>query len=136
MEKAPQAVRDLASKLIEIVKALGDPVTVAWGRGKLGSMTVKRHLGGLIEIYGSGLVSFRPSKFPRALGDDITAEYRHALEKLIPTAMRMQYPQVRPDEAARVALALCELVERVLREAAQRTRQPGSPPRSASHVEG
>lgn len=135
-QKAPRAVRDLASRLIEIVKRSPDSVTVAWGRGKLGSMTVKRHGGGLIEIYVSGLVCFRPSKFARALGDDIGAEYRHGLEKLVPGAMRMQYPQVPPAEAARVAPALCELVERVLSEAKEGTRQPGSQSPSASHVEG
>ena len=135
-EKAPKPVRHLASLLIALVKGFPDSVTVAWGTGKLGSMTVKRHGGGLIEVYGSGRVRFRPLKFARALGDDIGAEYRHGLDKLVPGAMRMQYPRVPPDEAARVASALYELIEQALSRAEGGTGVLGSEPRLASDLEG
>ena len=67
-------------------------------------MVVKRHDGGLIEVYGSGKIKFRPQKFTRALGKKAAAEYRRGLEQVVPTAMRMDYPRVPVEEAAKLIM--------------------------------
>jgi hypothetical protein len=77
-------------------------------------MVVKRNDGGLIEVYGSGKIKFRPRKFGRALGEEASADYRRGLEQIVPAAMRMEYPRVAVDQAAKVAPALLDLVRRTL----------------------
>jgi hypothetical protein len=79
-------------------------------------MVLKRHGGGLIEVYGSGKVRFRPSKFGRALGEEGGREYRNGLDQIVPGAMRMGYPRVSASEAATAAPALFELVRKALEE--------------------
>jgi hypothetical protein len=86
-------------------------------------MVVKRHDGGLIEVYASGKVKFRPRKFTRALGDKAGVEYGDGLKKMIPEAMRLDYPRLSPVEAARVAPALFDLVRKALEDA----ERPGGP---------
>jgi hypothetical protein len=51
---APKKVGELASQLRELARRYPGSVSLAWGTGKDGSMVVKRHNGGLIEIFGSG----------------------------------------------------------------------------------
>jgi hypothetical protein len=113
-EEAPTPVRELAAKLRDLAYRFPESVKLAWGTGKEGSMVVKRHDGGLIEVYGSGKVKFRPKKFARALGDDAGEEYRRGLEQIVPEAMRMQYPRVPADQAAKAAPALFNLVQQML----------------------
>jgi len=113
---APQGVRDLATKLRELASRFPESVTLAWGTGRNGSMVLKRHGGGLIEVYGSGKVRFRPSKFGRALGEEGGREYRNGLDQIVPGAMRMGYPRVSASEAATAAPALFELVRKALEE--------------------
>lgn len=115
--EAPQQVRDLATNVRELASRFPESVTLAWGTGKDGSMVVKRHGGGLIEVYGSGKVKFRPKIFTRALGEAGGSEYRNALQEIIPGAMRMNYPRVPPSEAARVAGALFDLLRKALEDA-------------------
>ena len=111
---APPPVQDFATKLRELASRFPESVTLAWGRGKKGSMVLKRFGGGLIEVYGSGKIKFRPLKFTRALGDERGREYRIGLEKIIPRAMTMKYPRVAADEAAKVVPAIYELVQEAL----------------------
>jgi hypothetical protein len=125
---AAQPVRDLAIKLRELASRFPESVTLAWGTGRDGSMVVKRHGGGLIEVYGSGKVKFRPRKFTRALGEAGGNEYRNGLQEIVPGAMRMEYPRVPPRDAARVASALFDLVRKVLEDAKSRHK--------TGHVEG
>lgn len=112
---APSAVRRLASQLRDLVERFPDSLSLAYGTGKNGSMVLKRRGGGLIEVYGSGKIKFRPEKFARALGANVGAVYRHRLEKIMPEAMRMPYPQLTPEVAGRLAPslyeAICEAVE-------------------------
>ncbi|MCL6507852.1 MAG: hypothetical protein K6T59_12575 [Bryobacteraceae bacterium] len=114
-ENAPASVRELASNLRNLARSFPQSVRLAWGTGKDGSMVLKRHNGGLIEVYGSGKVKFRPHKFARALGEQAAEEYRRGLEEVVPAAMRMEYPRLPVDEAARAAPALFELIRRTLR---------------------
>ncbi len=77
-------------------------------------MVLKRHNAGLIEIYGGGQIRFRTDRFTRALGEAAAAEYRQALEQLVPEAMAMNYPRVSVGQAESVAPALFELIRRTL----------------------
>lgn len=113
-ENVPPAVRDLASELREVTLRFPNSLKLAWGTGKEGSMVVKRHDGGLIEVHGSGKIKFRPTKFRRALGDEAGDEYRRRLEEIVPAAMRMEYPSVSVDQAAKVAPALLRLFREML----------------------
>jgi hypothetical protein len=122
---APQPVRDLAAKLRELASRFPDSVTLAWGTGRDGSMVLKRNDSGLIEVYGSGKIKFRPRKFARALGEDGGNEYRNGLSQIVPDAMRMDYPRLAPGEAAKAALALFDVVRRAL-EDAERPNGPGN----------
>ena len=115
-ENAPSQVRELAAKLHELAGEFPRSVRVAWGTGREGSMVVKRNGQGLIEIYGSGRIRFRPSKFRAALGDKVASEYRRALEQLVPESMRMGYPSVAPNEAAQAAPTLHDLIRRTVAE--------------------
>jgi hypothetical protein len=77
-------------------------------------MVLKRNDGGLVEVHDSGKIRFRPTKFNRALGNDVGKEYRRRLEQIIPEAMQMDYPSVPADQAARVAPAMLKLVREMI----------------------
>jgi len=113
--RAPNPVRRLASQLRDLVGRFPDSLNLAYGTGKEGSVVLKRRGGGLIEVYGSGKVRFRPSKFGRALGDQVGALYRRRLEKIAPEALRMHYPRLSPGTAGCMAPslyeAICEAIE-------------------------
>jgi hypothetical protein len=110
-ELGASAVRDLAMELRKLSRS-SPSLVLAWGRGqKDGSMTVKRQGGGLIEVYSSGWLGFRPRKFARALGDEMGDSYRRALETIIPKMIgTTKYLMVPPDEAKQVAPQLLEAV--------------------------
>jgi hypothetical protein len=113
--RAPNPVRRLASQLRDLVGRFPGSLSLAYGTGKDGSVVLKRRGGWLIEVYGSGKVKFRPSKFGRTLGDQVGALYRRRLEKIAPEALRMHYPRLSPEAAGRMAPslyeAICEVVE-------------------------
>ncbi len=111
---APTAIRQFALQLRDLARRYPESVTLAWGTGKHGSMVLKRQNGALIEIRGRGHIRFRPGKFTRALGEAAAAEYRQALEQLVPEAMAMHYPRVSVGQAESVAPALFELIRRTL----------------------
>ncbi len=110
----PAEVRELAPKLKNLAIKFPESVGLAWGTGRRGSMVLKRAGRGLIEIHGSGQIRFRPHKFTGALGEPVAGQYRGALERLAPQAMEMNYPRVRPSEAAPLATQLYDLIERSL----------------------
>jgi hypothetical protein len=113
-ENVPPPVRDLASELRDLASRFPNSLRLAWGTGKEGSMVLKRNDGGLIEVHGSGKIRFRPTKFKRALGNDVGNEYRRRLEQIIPAAMRADYPNVPVDQAAKLAPALFKLVREMI----------------------
>jgi hypothetical protein len=113
-ENVPTSVRELAIQLRDLARRFPASVRLAWGRGRDGSMVVKRHNWGLIEVYSSGRLKFRLPLFMRALGEEAGEAYRRALEQLVPAATRMEYPRVPVHEAAKVAPALYDLIRQTL----------------------
>lgn len=112
----PAAVQELASKLRALAAKFPQSVSLAWGRGRYGSMVFKRADQGLIEIHGQGQIRFRPPKFAGALGKKVASKYQRALEQLAPGAMKMDYPILQSSEAALVAPQLYDLLEQVLHD--------------------
>jgi len=113
-ENAPAPVQELASKLRELAYRFPESVKLSWGTGKIGSMVVKRHDGGLIEVYGTGKIRFRPKKFTRALGEELGNDYHCGLKQILPEAMGMHYPLVSADQASKAAPALFNLIQQAL----------------------
>lgn len=112
---APPAIYELAIKLRELASRFPESVTLTWGTGRvLGSMVLKRNGSGLIEVYGSGEVRFRISKFVSAFGQDGAREYGDALDQIVPGITRQRYPGVPPIEAAKIAPALFDLVRNAI----------------------
>ena len=120
--EAPRPVKELAQKLRELAGRFTESVKLAWGTGKEGSMVVKRNDGGLIEIYGSGNIKFRPYKFSRALGDELSTLYLRRLEDMFPVPMKNNYPKVPINEAAKAAPDLYNLIEDILTQVEDRNR--------------
>lgn len=118
-ETVPKTVRELAIQLRDLAHLYPKSVSLVWGTGKSGSMVVKRRNGGLIEVFGSGEIKFRPRKFARALGEEVANEYRTALKQLIPQAMSMQYPRIPVRLAEKVAPELFGLIQRILQHVEQ-----------------
>jgi len=112
--EAPLAVQELASRLRGLVHRYPERLALSWGTGKSGSMVVKRNGGGLIEIYGSGEIRFRPEKFARALGEEMAKKYLAKLKGIIPDAMEKNYPRLTPTQSERAASVLFELIREVL----------------------
>jgi hypothetical protein len=108
------AVRRLALDLRDLASRFRDSVTLEWGTGREGSMVLKRHGQGLIELSGRGFLRFRPRRFERALGTTHADDYRQGLLQLAPRAMAMTYPFVAPEEAAKLAAALFDLIRNVI----------------------
>ena len=67
----------------------------------MGSMVLKRNGSGLIEVFGSGEVRFRPAKFALALGREGGREYGEALDEIVPGVSRKAYPGIPSSEAAK-----------------------------------
>jgi len=110
----PQAVRELAFQLRALAQQRPHILTLVWGTGKRGSMILKRNEGGLIEIYGTGEIRFRPEKFSKALGQKAATQYLEGLKKLIPEAMNQSYPRLTPARAAEIAPELFALIQKAL----------------------
>lgn len=117
----PEPVRKLAYQLRDLVLTLPDSIVLAWGTGKQGCMVVKRNDGGLIEVYGSGQVRFRPPKFSRALGTKAGSQYRQGLEQILAESIQGVHPRLAPADAAKVAPALFNLLKQALAGVERRT---------------
>lgn len=115
-----QPVSELAARLRDLAARHPKSCMLAWGTGKSGSMTLKRNGAGLVEVHGGGEICFRPHRFPEALGVELSERYRRELEPLFPKPMKQAYPNVPPEDAARKAAALGDLIERVVDEAERR----------------
>jgi hypothetical protein len=112
--EAPGPVRELALKIRDLAHRYPESLTLAWGTGRHGNMILKRHNGALVQIGGRGGIRFRPRKFTRALGETAAAEYRQALERLVPEAMAMAQPLVGARQAAAVARPLLAIIQQTL----------------------
>jgi hypothetical protein len=117
---APPPVRQLANKLRELVLQYPESLSLSWGTGKTGSMILKRNDGGLIEVWGSGSIYFRPRKFERALGEEGGQRYRAAVAGILPGVMTMVHPHLGPAEAASAASELYALIREAI-ESAERS---------------
>ncbi len=113
-ETVPKAVQQLASQLSDLARRYPDSHGLAWGTGRKGSMVLNRQNAGLIEIFGSGQIRFRPQKFAHALGEEQAKEYRRALEELVPGAMTTHYPRLSVHQAEKAAPVLFNLIQRTL----------------------
>lgn len=122
--RAPEVYR-FALRLRELVGRFPESLSLAYGTGKDGSVVLKRRGSGLIEVYGSGTIKFRPSKFGRALGDEVGAAYRRRLETIAPEALRMHYPRIPPEAAGRVAPSLYEAIRHAVEAAEDGTASGG-----------
>ena len=114
VETIPRTIKELPVKLRDLATRYPDSLALVWGTGRNGSMVLKQNNGGLIEIFGSGEIRFRPPKFTRALGEEMGKEYKRALEELVPDAMAMHYPKLTVEQAERAAPALYDLIQRIL----------------------
>ena len=118
---APQPVRELASKLRELASRFPESVTLAWGTGKrIGSMVLKRNANGLIEVYGTGELRFRPDKFARALGEDGGRAYAEALDRFVPGIFGQRNPGLMPAKAAELAPTLFDVIREAIEKSAGR----------------
>jgi hypothetical protein len=117
LDKRPLApeFKELARGLITLIDESNGEWRPSWGTGQSGSVTAKRENGGIIEIHLTGNIGFRPRKFRTALGDQGAMEYENELRRMFPRAAEMEYPWTNPEEAARGARALLELLGRTLR---------------------
>ena len=107
--------KELASGVIRLIDESNGEFRTSWGTGRSGSVTAKRNDSGLIEIHLSGNIGYRPKKFAAALGERAAGEYETELGKIFPRARDMEYPWSSPEEAARGAHALLELLKRTFR---------------------
>lgn len=99
-QRAADPLRNFASKLRDLRDKYHPEVTVDFGRGKEGSLTLKRKDGNILEFNLGGYVRFRPEHFADALGQDCGQYYRTQLLDLFPAAMKMKWPYAGPDGAA------------------------------------
>lgn len=107
---APELKR-LARDLVALTKK-HQHLSVSWGTGRVGSLTLKRRGSGLIEFFLDGTVRFRPDKFAAALGETLGPSYRSDLERLFGQPMtESRYPHIRPGEVAHAATELLLLIE-------------------------
>lgn len=111
---APPAVKELATRVRDLVERSEGTLSLDWGTGQNGSMTLKRNGGGLIEIYVSGKLGCRPRKFERALGAKAAAQYLSGLEILLPEEMKADIPRIEPRKAGQVAERLGDLLEQAI----------------------
>lgn len=114
---APRAVQELARRAADLAKVRGTTLELGWGTGREGSMLVKRRGKGLLEIFGSGALRVRPGRFAAALGEEAAGKYRQGLAHLAPGPMQMDYPLIRPQDAAAIASDVFALLTAVLEDA-------------------
>ena len=107
--------KKLAREVIALIDESKGEFRASLGTGQSGSVTAKRNDNGIIEIHLSGNIGYRPRKFAAALGERAARDYENELGKIFPRAQDMEYPWTSPQEAARGAPALLELLKRTFR---------------------
>jgi hypothetical protein len=112
---APQ-FKELARGVIALIDDSNGELMASWGTGLKGSVTAKRNDSGLLEIHLNGNIGYRPQKFVAALGGPAAREYESELAKIFPRARDMDYPWTSPEEAARGAPRVLELLQRTVRD--------------------
>jgi hypothetical protein len=103
--------KDLVRAILVLVDRSPDDLTASFGTGERGSLILKRHEKGLLELHGDGRLWWRPRKFARALGESSARHYREALLRLFPGTADMEYPHTTVEETARQASALLETIK-------------------------
>lgn len=113
----PTEFRALATEIASLSEHHHD-VTLHWGRGRTGTMTLKRNDNNLIEYYLDGRIRFRPPYyFEAALGKELAASYLEALKTLFPKTMQKTYPNILQAEVLPVRRDLVAIIEKHLSEA-------------------
>jgi hypothetical protein len=105
--------KDLVSSILALVDRCPHELTASFGTGDRGSVTLKRHGKGLLELHGDGRLWWRPRKFPGALGAS-APNYTDALLRLFPATRDMGYPHTTVEETSRQAVALLEVMKSAL----------------------
>lgn len=118
--KATDTLAESFKAMVTRIRALAngsdDRITLAWGTGDTGSMTLKRDGQGLIELYLDGTVRFRPVKIEAGLGARAN-DYLIELRRLFPEPMKTAYPQIAAPRTSATAAELTTIVVRVVAEA-------------------
>jgi hypothetical protein len=111
-DRLAPSVKSLAERICALSKAQPERLSLSYGTGNTGSMTLKRDGYGVVEIYLDGTLRFRPDKFQLAWGDQAAVEYLTDLRRLFPEPMQMTYPTVQPAAAAKAADGLGAVIEK------------------------
>ncbi len=109
------ALKRLADHLREISRRTRS-ATLDFGKGALGSMTLKQNGSALVGLRLDGRIWFSPAYFERALGKDAGYAYLSELRTLFPGRLPAQpgreWPVIPANEAAEKATELGALVSR------------------------
>jgi hypothetical protein len=113
------ALRPEFKELVRSIMALVDrsegELTASFGTGERGSVTLKRHDKGLLELHADGRLWWRPRKFARALGASPARDYGDALLRLFPDTRGVEvHPHSTVEQAARQAGAVLEAIRSAL----------------------
>jgi hypothetical protein len=121
--------KDLVRSVLTLIDRSQGELTASFGTGDRGSVTLKRHDKGLVELHADGRVWWRPRKFPGALGPSAARDYGDALLRLFPDARGMGiHPHTTVDESARQAGALMEAIKSALTAASTDEASSASSP--------
>ena len=119
--------KELVRSVLALVDRFPDELTASFGTGERGSVTLKRHDKGLLELHGDGRLWWRPRKFAGALGESAAREYGDALLRLFPGTKHMGYPHTTVEDTARQAGALLEAIKSALAASAADASSASSP---------
>ncbi len=109
-KKFGKRIYDLAEKYTDL--------TVSYGTGRNGSITIKKKDHGLIEFYTNGRIRFRPKRFKLGLGPDLGKRYYDGVAKIFPEQMsKSNYPSVYEKDFLSLKEELFDLIENSLAEA-------------------
>jgi hypothetical protein len=101
-------------------------VSLSFGRGKTASVTLLKEGNGILtfQIDGSGVLSFNPPAFPRALGQEQGSYYMMRLETLFP-GMNKEFPYIKlqPKTAGGGLAAMLALLREVLTHTSTQTSE-------------
>ncbi len=107
--------KELVRSILTLVDRSSGALTATFGTGDRGSVTLKRHDKGLLELHADGRLWWRPRKFAGALGESVAKDYGDALLRLFPEARAMGvHPHATVETSARQAAALLEAIKTVL----------------------
>jgi hypothetical protein len=117
-KSVPREVGTLAGRLRDLAGESPDSLKLTWGTGRKGSMVLKRKDNGLVELYTTGELRFRPWRFAGGLGDEVALEYRRDLNGLFPDLGKYKY--ISPSATAAAAPALFGIIRNAIERADER----------------